>query len=133
MRLDKLLSNLGAASRSGCREMLRKGRVTVNGVPALEPSRGPATWSAAYGHASMHFPHLMQRARKSASLWIPGGRNRSFSLDGRFVNGTGTVQVRQTGQTASSINADEAVVRTGTTPSDSNTYEIIFSKLKNIA
>ena len=36
MRLDKLLSNLGAASRSGCREMLRKGRVTVNGVIARD-------------------------------------------------------------------------------------------------
>ena len=36
MRLDKLLSNLGAASRSGCREMLRKGRVTVNGVVARD-------------------------------------------------------------------------------------------------
>ena len=36
MRLDKLLSNLGAASRTGCRELLRKGRVTVNGVIARD-------------------------------------------------------------------------------------------------
>lgn len=31
MRLDKLLSNLGLASRSLCREMLKKGRVSVDG------------------------------------------------------------------------------------------------------
>ena len=31
MRLDKLLSNLGIASRSACRDLLRKGRITVNG------------------------------------------------------------------------------------------------------
>ena len=31
MRLDKLLSNLGVASRSGCRDILRAGRVRVDG------------------------------------------------------------------------------------------------------
>lgn len=31
MRLDKLLSNLGLSSRSLCREMIKKGRVSVNG------------------------------------------------------------------------------------------------------
>ena len=31
MRLDKLLSRLGEASRSGCRELLKAGRVRVNG------------------------------------------------------------------------------------------------------
>ena len=31
MRLDKLLARLGEASRSGCRELLRTGRVRVNG------------------------------------------------------------------------------------------------------
>ena len=31
MRLDKLLSRLGEASRSGCRELLKAGRVQVNG------------------------------------------------------------------------------------------------------
>ena len=31
MRLDKLLSRLGVSSRSGCREILRAGRVQVNG------------------------------------------------------------------------------------------------------
>ena len=31
MRLDKLLANLGAASRSGCRDLLKAGRVKVNG------------------------------------------------------------------------------------------------------
>ena len=34
MRLDKLLSALGAASRSGCRDLIRSGRVKINGVPA---------------------------------------------------------------------------------------------------
>ena len=33
MRLDKLLSRLGVSSRSGCREILRAGRVQVNGEP----------------------------------------------------------------------------------------------------
>ena len=31
MRLDKLLSRLGVSSRSGCKEILRAGRVAVNG------------------------------------------------------------------------------------------------------
>lgn len=31
MRLDKLLCNLGVASRSGCRDILKAGRVQVNG------------------------------------------------------------------------------------------------------
>ena len=31
VRLDKLLSNLGVASRSGCRDILRAGRVRVDG------------------------------------------------------------------------------------------------------
>lgn len=31
MRLDKLLSNLGVASRAGCRELLKTGRVQVDG------------------------------------------------------------------------------------------------------
>ena len=31
MRLDKMLSSLGVASRSGCRELVKDGRVTVNG------------------------------------------------------------------------------------------------------
>ena len=34
MRLDKLLSALGAASRSGCRDLIRSGRVKINGIPA---------------------------------------------------------------------------------------------------
>ena len=34
MRLDKLLSRLGVCSRSGCREILRAGRVKVNGEAA---------------------------------------------------------------------------------------------------
>lgn len=32
MRLDKLLSNLGFSSRSLCREMIKKGRVQVDGI-----------------------------------------------------------------------------------------------------
>ncbi len=34
MRLDKLLSRLGVSSRSGCRDLLRSGRVRVNGETA---------------------------------------------------------------------------------------------------
>ncbi|MBR0228620.1 MAG: rRNA pseudouridine synthase [Clostridia bacterium] len=34
MRLDKLLARLGQASRSGCRELLKAGRVRVNGEVA---------------------------------------------------------------------------------------------------
>ncbi len=36
MRLDKLLAHLGAASRSQCRELLRMGRVRVNGEAARD-------------------------------------------------------------------------------------------------
>lgn len=39
MRLDKLLCNLGVASRSGCREILKSGRVQVNGVVWKDGSR----------------------------------------------------------------------------------------------
>lgn len=38
MRLDKLLSALGAASRSNCRDLIRAGRVKVNGAPAKKPA-----------------------------------------------------------------------------------------------
>lgn len=34
MRLDKLLANLGAATRSECRVLVQRGRVAVNGVAA---------------------------------------------------------------------------------------------------
>lgn len=34
MRLDKLLSNLGVASRAQVKEIIRKGRVKINGIPA---------------------------------------------------------------------------------------------------
>lgn len=37
MRLDKLLSALGVSSRSQCREMLRSGRVLINGKTAKDP------------------------------------------------------------------------------------------------
>ena len=36
MRLDKLLAHLGVASRGGCREMLRAGRVRINGQAARD-------------------------------------------------------------------------------------------------
>lgn len=39
MRLDKLLSRLGAASRSGCRDLLRAGRVKVDGETVKDGSR----------------------------------------------------------------------------------------------
>ena len=38
MRLDKLLSALGAATRSECRELIRAGRVRIDGVPAADGS-----------------------------------------------------------------------------------------------
>lgn len=37
MRLDKLLANSGFGSRSEVKEMIRKGRVLVNNVPATKP------------------------------------------------------------------------------------------------
>lgn len=37
MRLDKMLSALGVASRSGCRELLKAGRVHLNGKAAKDP------------------------------------------------------------------------------------------------
>lgn len=68
----------------------------------------------------------------SVTILIPGGRNRNFSLSGSFVNGTGMVPVRQTGQTASDIAAAEPVNRTGKTLTDSSIYEIIFGTDKAI-
>ena len=38
MRLDKLLSSLGVASRSGCRDALKAGRVRVNGALIKDPA-----------------------------------------------------------------------------------------------
>lgn len=37
MRLDKYLSELGIASRSACKDMIRKGAVTVNGSSKVKP------------------------------------------------------------------------------------------------
>lgn len=39
MRLDRLLSELGVASRSELRQMIRRGRVSVDGVTVTEPER----------------------------------------------------------------------------------------------
>lgn len=39
MRLDKLLSTLGVCSRSGCRDMVRAGRIGVNGSRARDPGQ----------------------------------------------------------------------------------------------
>lgn len=39
MRLDRLLSELGAASRSELRQIIRRGRVSVDGVVLTEPER----------------------------------------------------------------------------------------------
>ena len=39
LRLDKVLSDLGVASRRELKEIIRSGRVLVNGVPVREPER----------------------------------------------------------------------------------------------
>ncbi|MBQ9264125.1 MAG: rRNA pseudouridine synthase [Clostridia bacterium] len=39
MRLDKMLSGLGIASRSGCREILKAGRVRLNGEAVKDPGK----------------------------------------------------------------------------------------------
>lgn len=39
MRLDKLISNAGLATRSQCKKAVREGRVTVNGVAASDASQ----------------------------------------------------------------------------------------------
>ena len=39
MRLDKYLSEAGAASRRDCKQMIREGRVTVDGAVIREPER----------------------------------------------------------------------------------------------
>ena len=39
MRLDRLLSELGAASRSELRQIIRRGRVSVDGAVVTEPER----------------------------------------------------------------------------------------------
>ena len=45
MRLQKFMAHAGVASRRACEEIIRQGRVTVNGKPAAEPgvSVNPAT------------------------------------------------------------------------------------------
>lgn len=39
LRLDKFLADLGIASRRELKEMIRRGRVTVDGLPVLRPER----------------------------------------------------------------------------------------------
>ncbi|MBU1707373.1 rRNA pseudouridine synthase, partial [bacterium] len=36
-RLQKILAHWGVASRRTCEELMRTGRVTVNGIPATQP------------------------------------------------------------------------------------------------
>ncbi len=38
-RLDKLLSRQGLGSRSGVKELIRRGRVLINGLPCLDPDQ----------------------------------------------------------------------------------------------
>ncbi len=39
MRLDKLITGAGLASRSEAKKLVREGRVTINGVPASDPAQ----------------------------------------------------------------------------------------------
>ena len=39
MRLDRFLAEMGQGTRSGVREQIRKGRVTVNGSLEKKPER----------------------------------------------------------------------------------------------
>ena len=43
MLLERVLQSQGFGSRRGCRELIRAGRVLINGRPALEPSEELAT------------------------------------------------------------------------------------------
>lgn len=55
-------------------------RASITGVPVSAPV-GPFAMRIAWqGHASKQRPHLMQRARKSASFAAPGGRRSSSPL-----------------------------------------------------
>lgn len=77
MRLDKLLSRLGVSSRSGCRDLLRAGRVKVNGetvrsgaadVPdeAYVTLDGQELDCRAERHLMMHKPAGVLTAREDA-------------------------------------------------------------------
>ena len=72
---------VGQASTQGKSSHRRQAwaRASTMGVPAASPWLPGAGKRATYGQASMHLPHLMQRAEKSASPCAPGGRNRLFA------------------------------------------------------
>ena len=54
-------------------------RVSMVGVPLAALRKSFMAKMDSCGHASMHLPHRMQRAMKSSSSCIPGGRSSSSS------------------------------------------------------
>ena len=54
MRLDKFLADAGLGTRSQVKTIIRKGTITVNGVPAKKPElagkRGPVRSVTVPGH-----------------------------------------------------------------------------------
>ena len=69
MRLDKLLSRLGAVRRSECRALVKAGRILVNGTPP----HGPETAVAAGDSITLDGKELDTRLERHVMLHKPGG------------------------------------------------------------
>lgn len=69
----------------------------------------------------------------SIILLIPGGQGATFALkDGVFVDGSDTVKLRVNGTPQGSLNAANPINLSGTTFSNTDTYEIVFGEDKAI-
>ena len=69
MRLDKLLSNLGFSSRSQCRDMIKKGRVQVNG----NVCRDMAMHVPDDARVTLDGKEIDTRTERCLMLYKPGG------------------------------------------------------------
>ncbi len=69
MRLDKLLSNLGYASRSQCRDLIKKGRVQVDGVVCRDMAMQVKDGAA----VTLDGKSVDTRTERHLMLYKPGG------------------------------------------------------------
>ena len=69
MRLDKLLTALGVASRSGCRQVLKSGRVRINGKTVADAGAGVSPEDQVYLDGQL----LDVRLERHVMLYKPGG------------------------------------------------------------
>lgn len=72
---------------------------------------------------------------QSITLLIPGGRDKSYTIDGKFVtDNSGSVRLRRTDTVESTLAYDNGTITqiAGSTLNSSNTYQIILGDDKNI-